>query len=61
MNGENTATSAELLADLLERAGLDAAGWELRAPQRISDDGKVVFGSGLCGGVPTLYRWVLPE
>jgi hypothetical protein len=49
------------LDDLLEQAGLDATGWELKAPLRISDDGKVVFGSALCGGVATVYRWVLPE
>jgi hypothetical protein len=47
--------------ELLARASLDSTGWELQAPLRISDDGKVVFGSALCGGVPTVYRWVLPE
>jgi len=49
------------LNDLLEHASLDSTGWELKAPLRISDDGKVVFGSALCGGMPTVYRWVLPE
>lgn len=49
------------LDDLLEQAGLDATGWQLKAPLRLSDDGKVVFGSALCGGVPTVYRWVLPQ
>lgn len=49
------------LNDLLERASLGSTGWELKAPLRISDDGNVVFGSALCGGVPTVYRWVLPD
>jgi hypothetical protein len=50
-----------LLRDLLASASVDSTGWELKAPLRISDDGKVVFGSALCGGVPAVYRWVLPE
>jgi hypothetical protein len=49
------------LSELLERASVDSTGWELKAPLRISDDGKVVFGSALCGGVATRYRWVLPD
>jgi hypothetical protein len=49
------------LNDLLEQASLDSTGWELTAPLRISDDGNVVFGRALCGGLPTVYRWVLPE
>lgn len=49
------------LNDLLERALLDSTGWELKAPLLISDDGNVVFGWARCSGVPTVYRWVLPD
>jgi hypothetical protein len=30
-------------------------------PQRLSGDGKVVYGSGTCAGVPTYFRSALPQ
>jgi hypothetical protein len=45
----------------LAASGVDLTGWELEAPVAVSDDGRVVFGRAACGGVPTLYRWVVPR
>jgi uncharacterized membrane protein len=49
------------MASALAAGGVDLTGWDQLQPQRLSGDGKVVFGSGTCGGVPTYFRWVLPQ
>ena len=45
---------------VLEQAGIDLAGWQIGPPLAISHDGHVVFGEGTCGGVPAIFRAVLP-
>jgi uncharacterized membrane protein len=45
----------------LETAGVDLTGWTLSAPGAMSRDGKVALGTGTCGGIPTVYRLVLPD
>ncbi len=37
-----------LVQELLEEAGVDLSAWELDGAQAISDDGRVVIGSGFC-------------
>jgi hypothetical protein len=44
---------------LLEQSGADATGWALQSITNISDDGRIVYGEGTCGGVPTWYRMQL--
>jgi hypothetical protein len=44
---------------LLERTGADASGWALESITNISDDGRIIYGTGTCGGVPTYYRMQL--
>jgi hypothetical protein len=44
------------VATLLEQSGVDATGWTLESITNISDDGRIVYGGGTCGGVPTWYR-----
>lgn len=44
---------------LLEQSGADATGWALESITNISDDGRIVYGTGTCGGVPTYYRMQL--
>jgi hypothetical protein len=45
-------------SDALQSSGVDLTGWELGPPTSVSDDGRIIFGRGSCGGVPTIYRWV---
>jgi uncharacterized membrane protein len=47
------------VATLLEQSGADASGWALESITNISDDGRIVYGAGHCGGVPTYYRMQL--
>lgn len=44
---------------LLERLGADATGWALESITNISDDARIIYGTGTCGGVPTYYRMQL--
>jgi hypothetical protein len=44
---------------LLEQSGADATGWTLESITNISDDGRIAYGGGTCGGVPTWYRMQL--
>jgi uncharacterized membrane protein len=44
---------------LLQQSGADATGWALQSVTNISDDGRVIYGTGTCGGVPTYYRMQL--
>lgn len=46
------------LSSALQARGVDLTGWEIREPTAISDDGRVTFGYGSCGGVQTIYRHV---
>jgi hypothetical protein len=55
------------LEQVLRDAGADLTGWTIGDQNSplplltISDDGKVVVGTGTCDGSPALYRAVLPE
>jgi probable HAF family extracellular repeat protein len=44
---------------LLEQSGADATGWALESITNISDDGRIIYGTGTCGGVSTYYRMQL--
>jgi uncharacterized membrane protein len=44
---------------LLEQSGADATGWALQSVTNVSDDGRIIYGTGTCGGVPTYYRMQL--
>jgi hypothetical protein len=55
------AQAATSVASVLAASGADLSGWDELRPQHLSRDGKVVFGSGTCGGVATYFRWVLPQ
>lgn len=55
------ATGARSIRAALEGAGVDLRGWTLGTPSSLSRDGKVALGAGTCGGIPTIYRMVLPE
>lgn len=44
------------LDTLLARAGADTTGWDFEAITNVSDDARVVYGTGTCGGVQTYYR-----
>jgi hypothetical protein len=44
------------VATLLAQSGADGTGWALETISNISDDGRIVYGGGTCGGVPTYYR-----
>jgi hypothetical protein len=48
------------VAGVLAATGTDLTGWEQLRPERISSDGKVVYGTATCGGVPTYFRWAMP-
>ena len=37
----------------------DSTGWALQSITNISDDGRIIYGTGTCGGVPTYYRMQL--
>jgi hypothetical protein len=47
------------LDTLLEQSGADSSGWALENITNISDDGRIIYGGGTCGGVPTYYRMQL--
>jgi hypothetical protein len=49
-------TRAEML---LAQSGADATGWALESITNISGDGRIIYGDGTCGGVPTYYRMQL--
>jgi hypothetical protein len=49
------------LQEILQARGADTTGWKLGTARVLSGDGKVLFGRGECGGVPTLYRVVLSD
>ncbi len=48
------------LKAVLATAGVDLDGWEFHQPMALSKNGKVVVGQGMCGGVPAVYRVILP-
>jgi hypothetical protein len=50
------ANGARKLEDLLTDRGVDRSGWSFGKPRKLSGDGKVLLGTGACGGRPTLYR-----
>jgi hypothetical protein len=47
------------LDTLLAQSGADSTGWALETITNISDDGRIVYGGGTCGGVPTYFRMQL--
>jgi uncharacterized membrane protein len=49
------------LSDVLSTAGVSLDGWSLDDASELSKDGRVVVGVGACGGVPAIYRAVLPQ
>lgn len=46
-------TSVETLA---AQTGADSTGWAFQSITNISDDARIIYGTGTCGGVPTYYR-----
>lgn len=44
---------------LLEQSGADGTGWALQSVTNVSDNGRIIYGTGTCGGVPTYYRMQL--
>lgn len=55
------AQGARPLRTTLETAGVDLRGWQIGSPSAISGDGRIMVGTGVCGGTRTMYRLVLPE
>ncbi|HTV18764.1 MAG TPA: hypothetical protein VMG12_08840 [Polyangiaceae bacterium] len=47
------------LDTLLAQSGVDSTGWTLETITNISDDGRIIYGAGQCGGVATNYRMQL--
>jgi hypothetical protein len=44
----------------LASSGVNLQGWQLGYPGSVSADGRVIVGNAECGGVPSVYRLVLP-
>jgi hypothetical protein len=47
------------LETLVAQSGADSTGWALQTITSVSDDARVIYGTGTCGGVPTYYRMQL--
>jgi hypothetical protein len=57
----DASSGMRLLGQVLEAANVDVRSWELGPPVAISPDGRVVFGEGKCGNLPSVYRAVVPQ
>lgn len=49
------------VASALSASDVDLSGWDQLRPDHLSGDGKVLYGTGSCGGVLTYFRWALPQ
>jgi hypothetical protein len=47
------------LETLVAQTGADSTGWALQTITNVSDDARIIYGTGTCGGVPTYYRMQL--